>query len=532
MEIYAFEPFGFSGFLVRVEVDIRRGIPATDLVGLAAGAVRESRERVRAAIRNSGFEFPQERILINLSPADVPKEGSAYDLPIALKILALSGKVPESNNRLLVLGELNLDGSVLPVRGILPALAHAASQGIQRCLIPAGNFIEASQQNLVAIYPVNHLSVLPELLWMVHENHDFRDIAKPEQARFLSWQYGYLRSDPCKEQERKYHFDYSDYLGNEPLLRALQIAAAGRHNALLFGPPGTGKTMAAVRFPSLLPDLSEQQALEALSIRSLYGYTVESLSEMKRPPLRAPHHSASVEGMIGGGKPVRPGEISLAHHGVLFLDETTEFRHDVLQALREPIENGIVNLTRAGRTLSYPSNFQLLMAANPCPCGNLGNPQKTCVCSSLEIQRYWKKLGGPLMDRIDLRVPVSVPRTENIMNFNKANQAALQGSVMSAIERQKARNSNKGQHGHESHYLPNARLLAGDLAEHCRLERGAETLFSEKIETLGISVRSCHAILKIARTIADIDGKEKITEDCMNEALHFRQCGDSEVYLP
>jgi len=526
MEIYAFEPFGFSGFLVRVEVDIRRGIPATDLVGLAAGAVRESRERVRAAIRNSGFEFPQDRILINLSPADIPKEGSSYDLPIALKILALSGKVPECGNRILVLGELNLDGSVLPVRGILPALTGAASQGIRRCLVPAGNFTEASQQNLSEVYPINHLSLLPDILWMIQGNQSFTNMPKTEQQRFLAWNQGYSQTKAGNEQESRVQVDYSDYLGNEPLLRALQIAAAGRHNALLFGPPGTGKTMAALRFPSLLPDLSEQQAMEALSIRSLYGYSIESLPEMKRPPLRAPHHSASLEGIIGGGRPVRPGEISLAHNGVLFLDETTEFRHDVLQALREPIEHGAVILTRAGRTLSYPSDFQLILAANPCPCGNLGNPQKTCVCSPLEIQRYWKKLGGPLMDRIDLRIPVAVPRIENIMNNTKANQAALRSSVLQAIERQKARNIAG------SRYLPNAKLPAGVISKCCRLETRAEMLFSQKIEALGISVRSCHAILKIARTIADLDGKEVITEDCMQEALHFRQCGENEVYLP
>lgn len=526
MEIYAFEPFGFSGFLVRVEVDIRRGIPATDLVGLAAGAVRESRERVRAAIRNSGFEFPQDRILINLSPADIPKEGSSYDLPIALKILALSGKVPECSNRILVLGELNLDGSVLPVRGILPALVGAANHGIRYCLVPAGNFAEASQQNLSEVYPINHLSLLPDVLWMIQNNQRFMNISKTEQQRFLTWNQGYSQTKVCNERESKLLVDYSDYLGNEPLLRALQIAAAGRHNALLFGPPGTGKTMAALRFPSLLPDLSEQQAIEALSIRSLYGYSIESLPEMKRPPLRAPHHSASLEGMIGGGRPVRPGEISLAHHGVLFLDETTEFRHDVLQALREPIENGVVILSRAGRTISYPSEFQLLLAANPCPCGNLGNPHKTCVCSPLEIQRYWKKLGGPLMDRIDLRIPVAVPRIENIMNNAKANQSTLRNSVLHAIERQKVRNISGDR------YIPNAKLPACVLSQYCRLETRAEMLFSQKIEALGISVRSCHAILKIARTIADLDEKEVITEDCMQEALYFRQCDGNEVFLP
>jgi len=515
MEIFAYEPLGFEGFLVKVEVDIRRGIPAVDVVGLAAASVRESRERVRAAIRNSSFEFPQDRVLINLAPADLPKEGSLYDLPIAVKILSASGAVPDCGKKVLVVGELTLDGCVCAIRGTLPALLQASRCGINRFIVPELNFAEAERLREGQVYPVNHISEIPDILLAIRDGKAFPPKRGPPIVGTAGIPDIPVFSEP----------DFSDYLGNERVVRAMIVAAAGKHNMLLFGPPGSGKTMAATRFPSLLPDLSEQQALEVAALWSLHGKRYGGRSFQSRPPVCSPHHSASLEGIVGGGHPPRPGEISLAHRGVLFLDETPEFRRDVLQSLREPLERGSITVVRAGRILHYPADFQLVLAANSCPCGNLGNSTKSCICSPMEIQRYWKRLGGPLLDRIDMRIPVMIPDSGDMLSSNGHIQPDLVRQVTEAVKTQMDRTAFAGG-------IRNGRLQPDLVKKYCVLNREASRLFRRKIDEVGLSVRACHSVLKIARTIADLEGASTIGEKILLEAVGYREYGDGDSYWP
>lgn len=506
MEVFACEPLGFDAYLVRVEADIRTGIPAVEIVGLASTAVREARERARIAIRNSGFEFPSDRILVNLSPADLPKEGSAYDLPIALKILSQSGQIAEIPRPLLVLGELTLSGDVCSVRGVLPAARAAVSAGIHLCIVPAENAAEAVQVDSMQVWPIAHLGEISSIISAIEEKKT------PSSISMVAGMEG--------PDEEGLEPDFSDFRGGQQLLRALVVAAAGRHNMFLAGPPGAGKTMAASRFPSILPDLGDREALDIASLHSLCGDRKHTRLR-RRPPFRAPHHSASLEGMLGGSRPVRPGEVSLAHHGVLFLDECPEFRRDVLQSLREPAEQGYVDLVRAGRTVRFPSDFQLIMAANPCPCGNLGIPGKTCLCSPEEIRRYWKRLGGPLMDRLDMRIAVTPPSSSELLASAVAESTALRRTVKNARELQMDRNGS-----------PNARIPPGTIPRLCRLDGAADRMFRAGIESFGLSARASHAVLKVARTIADLDGRMDIGESAVEEALSYRMLGEGDTVWP
>lgn len=494
MEVLCHARSGYEGSLVRVEVDIRRGIPGIDIVGLPGGAVREARERVRAAIRNSGYEFPQDRILINLSPADLPKEGAAFDLAIALGILAGAGEDGLPCGRVLAVGELLLSGELRPVRGVLPAVERAARDGVGTFVVHCDNLQEARALGMGKALAGRSLRDCVEALAGRMRN-------APESSR----------EEAHREESVADEGDFAELRGQPLLARAMVIAAAGRHHLLVAGPPGTGKTMAARRLPGILPDLDRRSSLEATRLHSLAGLLGPDEGLLRRPPFRAPHHSASAAGIVGGGRPLAPGEASLAHAGVLFLDEAGEFRANALQALREPMEEGRLRISRAGASAWFPADFQLVVATNPCPCGNLGRPGRECVCSLEAVDRYRAKLGGPLLDRIDLRVDTSRGGGAE----PAISSAEARSRVAEARQRQAKRFGGSGT-------ATNGRMGPALAARHCRLGEGLARALEEKARSLGLSARSTHSALKVARTIADLDGMEMIGEAQLFEAIAYR----------
>ena len=533
-------PCEIEGVPIQVEVDIRTGLPGIEIVGLPDSAVREARARVRVAVRNSGFRFPPDRILVNLSPAGIRKEGASYDLPIALGVLSASGQIRgPQRRRLMVLGELNLAGAVLPVRGVLSALCSGLQQGLGVFLVPEGNLREARALRCGDVYGIESLRQAVRVLERLGREGPAglqpqgaaQTPADPGEIPGLEASGpeppGKRRSLPglfgADGQATRDCGDLADIRGQVHLRRALEIAAAGGHNLLLLGPPGSGKTMAARRLPTILPPLSWAESLEATRIHSIAGTLPPECGLLRRPPFRSPHHGASSEGIIGGGTIPRPGEVSLAHRGVLFLDEAPEFKSSLLQSLREPLEEGGVTIVRAGASIRYPADFQLVLALNPCPCGNLGRPNGVCLCSAAEVDRYWKKLGGALLDRIDMRVALSLVSISEMTASPGESSAAVAGRVTAAASRQRERYSGLG-------FSCNARVPAGLLESFCSLDADCAAVLNRSFEQLALSSRAYHSIIRVSRTVADLDAAERIRSDDVREAVQFRRLGEGSHF--
>lgn len=491
---------GIMGYEVNVECFLSGGLPSFDIVGLPDAAVKEARERVRAAIKNSGFAFPVSRITVNLAPAHLRKAGTVYDLPILVGILAAGGQIRFNAAACAFVGELSLSGSLRPVTGMLPMALAARRAGIDTLFVPADSAAEATLAGGLTVYPVETVSQL-----MGHLRGEELIDPAPVWAAAVT--------DSAAS-------DFAEVKGQEGVKRALEIAAAGGHNIAMIGPPGSGKSMLARRLPSILPDMTRQEALEATAIHSVMGLTSREQPLLLRRPFRNPHHTISAMGLAGGGSPLpRPGEISLAHHGVLFLDELPEFHKDVLEALRQPLEEGQVTISRAAGNQVYPSRFMLVCAMNPCKCGWYGHPGNRCRCTPADVERYLGKLSGPFLDRIDLYVEVPALEYEELAARPRAEPSAeIRKRVNAARSVQSARFGRGGP-------LCNARMGRQELQDFCALDAAGQALMKSAFERMGLTARSYDRLLRVARTIADLDGGAQIAAPHLAEAIQYRISG-------
>lgn len=487
---------GIGGYEVLLEVYISNGLPAFDVVGLPDAAVREARERVRAAIKNNGYRFPVSRMTVNLAPADKKKAGTLYDLPMFIGILAADGDIDEPGSDCAFIGELSLSGELRPVYGALPMAIAAARCGVKKLFVPADNAAEAAFADGISVYPVKNVD---QLLRFMRGEIEIEPAAAPELDTLM-----------------EHMPDFSEVKGQENVKRALEIAAAGGHNILIVGPPGAGKSMMAKRLPGILPDMSRGEMIQSTEIYSVAGLTSREHPIVSMRPFRAPHHTVSAAGLSGGGTSPRPGEISLAHNGVLFLDELPEFRSDVLEVLRQPLEDGEVTVSRVAGTVTYPSRFMLVCAMNPCKCGWYGHPSGRCRCTERDVRRYHSKISGPLLDRIDLIVEVPALDYEELSRRSSAERSAdIKKRVNAAREVQRRRFGGDGT-------MCNAHIGSREMSEICALDAEGEALMHAAFDSMGLSARSYDRILRVARTIADLDGQETISPEHVAEAIQYR----------
>ncbi|NMA92308.1 MAG: YifB family Mg chelatase-like AAA ATPase [Firmicutes bacterium] len=502
-KVYSCALLGIEGIPLEIEVDLSGGLPAFELIGLPDPAVREARERVRSAIKNSGFEFPLRRITVNLAPADLKKEGTGFDLAIAVGILVATGQIPQNEllKSTVLVGELSLEGTLRPVPGALAIAASVASnrqlRGYTICL-PEINSTEAALISAVTVIGIRSLKQLTS--YLCHEIN--LPVVKPSIEKLLE--------PPIT------NLDFSEVRGQETAKRALEVAAAGAHNILLYGPPGSGKTMLARRLPTILPSPALDEMLEITRIHSVAGCLAPHQPLVTCRPFRTPHHSASAAGIIGGGKIPRPGEVSLAHRGVLFLDELPEYNRNILEALRQPLEDRRVTVTRVSASLTYPCDFMLVASMNPCPCGNFGDPIRECRCNPSIIQRYRSRLSGPLLDRIDIQIEVPRVKYDQLEKDRPIERSpAIRNRVKRARQRQEERFKNLK-------ILTNSQMSSRQTVDFCPLSSEAKDLLRRSYQQLGLSMRAHDRLLKVARTIADLEGAETIKLNHIAEAIQYR----------